>query len=59
MKHSPSETFDRGSKVAVVVVIVGSNFIVDGTTLLNQAATTFSYFDRFPFVGVMTPKIAV
>ena len=59
VKHSPSETFDRGSKVAVVVVIVGSNFIVDGTTLLNQAATTYSYFDRFPFFGVMTPKIAV
>ena len=59
MKHSPSETFDRGSKVVVVIAIVGSDFIDEGTIWLNQAATTFSDFDRFPFFGVMTPKIAV
>jgi hypothetical protein len=48
VKHSPGETFDRGSKV--VVVIVGSDF-TDITTWQNQVATTFSDFDRFPFFG--------
>jgi len=55
VKHSPGETFDRCSKV--IIVIVGSDF-TDITTWQNQGATAFSDFKCFPFFGDNSDYVA-